>query len=100
MRRSGTCAATACRAITSASRCRPKPWKSCCARKADMPVSFEGKIVVAISSRALFDFEEENRVFERDGEDAYVALQLGRLDTPAKKGVAFPLVQKLLAFNS
>ena len=52
---------------------------------------------MAISSRALFDFEEENRVFERDGEDAYVTLQLGRLDTPAKRGVAFPLVQKLLA---
>jgi 5'-nucleotidase len=35
-----------------------------------MPVSFEGKLVVAISSRALFDFEEENRVFDRDGEAA------------------------------
>ena len=29
-----------------------------------MPVSLEGKLVVALSSRALFDFEEENRVFE------------------------------------
>ncbi len=65
-----------------------------------MPVSFEGKLVVAISSRALFDFEEENRVFERDGEGAYVALQLGRIDVPAKQGVAFPLVKKLLAFNA
>jgi 5'-nucleotidase len=65
-----------------------------------MPVSFEGKLVVAISSRALFDFEEENRVFDRDGEGAYVALQLGRIDVPAKHGVAFPLVKKLLAFNT
>ena len=65
-----------------------------------MPVTFDGKLVVAISSRALFDFEEENRVFERDGEDAYVALQLGRIDVPAKHGVAFPLVKKLLAFNT
>ncbi|HEX9183969.1 MAG TPA: 5'-nucleotidase, partial [Burkholderiales bacterium] len=65
-----------------------------------MPVTFDGKLVVAISSRALFDFEEENRVFERDGEDAYVTLQLGRLDVPAKQGVAFPLVKKLLAFNT
>ncbi|MGH8688387.1 MAG: 5'-nucleotidase, partial [Burkholderiales bacterium] len=65
-----------------------------------MPVSFEGKLVVAISSRALFDFEEENRVFEREGEAAYVTLQLGRMDVPAKRGVAFPLVQKLLAFNA
>ena len=65
-----------------------------------MPITFDGKLVVAISSRALFDFEEENRVFDRDGEGAYVALQLGRIDVPAKQGVAFPLVKKLLAFNT
>ena len=65
-----------------------------------MPVNFDGKLVVAISSRALFDFEEENRIFDRDGEAAYVALQMGRIDVPAKQGVAFPLVKKLLAFNA
>jgi len=65
-----------------------------------MPYSVEGKLVVAISSRALFDFEDENRVFERDGEPAYIALQYGRLDVPAREGVAFPLAKKLLAFNT
>jgi len=65
-----------------------------------MPYSVEGKLVVAISSRALLDFEDENRIFERDGEDAYIALQLARLDVPAREGVAFPLVKKLLAFNT
>ncbi len=65
-----------------------------------MPYSVEGKLVVAISSRALLDFEDENRVFERDGEDAYIALQLARLDVPAREGVAFALVKKLLAFNT
>ena len=64
-----------------------------------MPYSVEGKLVVAISSRALFDFEEENRVFEKDGEPAYIAMQFARLDTPAREGVAFPLVKKLLAFG-
>ena len=64
-----------------------------------MPYSVEGKLVVAISSRALFDFEEENRVFEKDGEPAYIALQYARLDVPAREGVAFPLVKKLLAFG-
>ena len=64
-----------------------------------MPYSVEGKLVVAISSRALFDFEEENRVFEKDGEPAYIALQFARLDVPARPGVAFPLVKKLLAFG-
>jgi len=65
-----------------------------------MPYTVEGKLVVAISSRALFDFEEENRVFDRDGEAAYIALQYARLDIPARPGVAFPLVKKLLAFNT
>ena len=65
-----------------------------------MPVSFEGKLVVAISSRALFDFEEENAVFEGRGEREYVELQLSRVDVPAKEGVAFALVKKLLAFNT
>jgi 5'-nucleotidase len=64
-----------------------------------MPYSVEGKLVVAISSRALFDFEEENRIFERDGEAAYIQLQYARLDVPARHGVAFPLVKKLLAFG-
>ena len=68
-----------------------------------MSASLEGKLVVAISSRALFDFEEENTVFERgDGphrDKAYMQLQLERLELPAKPGVAFSLVRKLLAFN-
>ena len=74
-----------------------------------MATTLDGQLVVAISSRALFDFEEENRVFE-DGmvqppvpgakkDAAYMRLQLDRLDVPAKPGVAFSLVQKLLAFN-
>ncbi len=71
--------------------------------------NLDGQLVVAISSRALFDFEEENRVFEEgmaqpllDGgkrDAAYMQLQLDRLDVPAKPGVAFSLVKKLLAFN-
>jgi 5'-nucleotidase len=65
-----------------------------------MPYSVEGKLVVAISSRALFDFEEENRIFDRDGEAAYIAMQYARLDVPAREGVAFQLVKKLLAFNT
>ena len=65
-----------------------------------MPYSVEGKLVVAISSRALFDFEEENRIFDADGEQAYIALQYSRMNVPAKEGVAFPLVKKLLAFNT
>ena len=65
-----------------------------------MPTSLVGQLVVAISSRALFDFEEENRVFEAGDDRAYMQLQLQRVEEPARPGVAFSLVNKLLAFNS
>jgi len=64
-----------------------------------MPITLDGQLVVAISSRALFDFEEENQHFEATNDRAYMRLQLDRLDTAAKPGVAFSLVNKLLAFN-
>jgi 5'-nucleotidase len=64
-----------------------------------MPATLDGQLVVAISSRALFDFEEENRLFEAGDDQAYMQLQLQRLDLPAPPGVAFSLVRKLLAFN-
>ncbi|MFO1217762.1 MAG: 5'-nucleotidase [Burkholderiaceae bacterium] len=65
-----------------------------------MGATLAGQLVVAISSRALFDFEEENRVFEASDDRAYMQLQLQRLERPARAGVAFSLVNKLLAFNA
>ena len=64
-----------------------------------MPASLDGQLVVAISSRALFDFEEENEVFGEGDDRAYMRLQYERLNVTAKPGVAFSLVNKLLAFN-
>jgi 5'-nucleotidase len=65
-----------------------------------MATNLNGQLVVAISSRALFDFEQENEVFEQGDDRAYMDLQLSKIDEPAKPGVAFSLVKKLLAFNS
>ncbi|MGD9944307.1 MAG: 5'-nucleotidase [Burkholderiaceae bacterium] len=65
-----------------------------------MPASLDGKLVVAISSRAVFDFEEENLVFERNDDTAYMALQRARLDVTAQPGVALALVRKLLRFDA
>lgn len=64
-----------------------------------MGVSLDGKLVVAISSRALFDFEAENHLFEKGDDRAYMRLQLEKLDEPAHPGVAFSLIRKLLSFN-
>jgi 5'-nucleotidase len=64
-----------------------------------MATSLDNKLVVAISSRALFDLEEENRVYESGDPQAYMQLQFERIDLPAGPGIAFSLIQKLLAFN-
>ncbi|HUR89719.1 MAG TPA: 5'-nucleotidase [Ramlibacter sp.] len=64
-----------------------------------MAVTLDDKLVVAISSRALFDFEEENSIFESGDPAAYMKLQLERVDVAARPGIAFSLVKKLLAFN-
>ncbi len=57
------------------------------------------KLVVAISSRALFDLEESHELFEREGLQAYQQFQRDREDEPLEPGIAFPLVKKLLALN-
>ncbi|MDH3693827.1 MAG: 5'-nucleotidase [Gammaproteobacteria bacterium] len=64
-----------------------------------MPITFDEKLVVAISSRALFDLEESHRVFTEQGVDAYCRYQIEKEDTLLEPGVAFALVQKLLRLN-
>lgn len=64
-----------------------------------MSVNFNGLLVVAISSRALFDLEEGHRIYEQKGIDAYCQYQISNENNTLKKGVAFALVQKLLALN-
>jgi len=60
----------------------------------------ERKLVVAISSRALFDLEESHQIFEREGVEAYCRYQVERENDILKPGTAYPLVQKLLKLNS
>ncbi len=57
------------------------------------------KLVIAISSRALFDLDEGHNIFEAEGVEAYSRYQIENEDKPLKPGAAFPLVQKLLALN-
>lgn len=64
-----------------------------------MPTSFAEKLVVAISSRALFKLDESHSIYEREGVDAYTQHQITHEDEPLEPGVAFPLVKKLLALN-
>jgi 5'-nucleotidase len=56
-------------------------------------------LVIAISSRALFDLEESHALFETQGVDVYAAHQVGNEQSILAPGVGFPLVRKLLALN-
>jgi len=59
----------------------------------------EHKLVVAISSRALFDMAESHLIFEKEGVEAYCRYQVERENEILSPGTAFPLVQKLLKLN-
>jgi 5'-nucleotidase len=64
-----------------------------------MPFNLDDMLVVAITSRALFDLHESDRVYREEGLEAYRAHQLGREDEPLNPGTAFPLVRGLLSIN-
>jgi 5'-nucleotidase len=57
------------------------------------------RLILAISSRALFDLADSHQVFESEGVDAYCAYQIAHEEDILEPGVAFPLVRKLLGIN-
>ena len=57
------------------------------------------QLVIAISSRALFDLSDSHEVYENEGLDAYSKYQIDREKEPLKQGEAFPMVEKLLRIN-
>lgn len=59
----------------------------------------DNQIVVTVTSRALFDLEKENAIFENEGIDAYRAYQQKHRSDPLNPGVAFPFVRRLLKLN-
>ena len=65
-----------------------------------MAVTLDDKLVVGISSRALFDLEEENRIFEEEGLEAYAAYQRAHENDILQPGTAFPLIKALHKLNA
>ena len=66
----------------------------------DPHAAADDRLVVAISSRALFDLGESHALFEREGLEAYRQFQIAHEDEVLAPGVAFPLAQKLLRLNT
>lgn len=65
-----------------------------------MSLKLDDKLVVGISSRALFDLEEENEIYENSGLKAYSDYQLKHEDDILKPGTAFPLIKALHKLNT
>jgi len=65
-----------------------------------MPVDLPDTLVIGISSQALFDLEESNKVFEAEGEAAYSKYQQQREAEIFQPGIAFRLVQVILGLNN
>ena len=64
-----------------------------------MPYDLKNPLVIGISSRALFDLEAENRIFETQGLKAYEEYQVLHEKDILPKGPAFPLVRAFLELN-
>lgn len=65
-----------------------------------MPVDFSKILVVGVSSRALFNLEEEEQIFREKNIRGFREYQLANEDKLLEKGTAFPLVEALLKLNT
>src|SRR5690554_1079535 len=65
-----------------------------------MPVDFSKILVVGVSSRALFNLEEEEQIFRDKNIRGFREYQLANEDKLLEKGTAFPLVEALLKLNT
>jgi len=64
-----------------------------------MAYPIERKLVIAVSSSALFNLEESDRVFRDEGSRAYKDFQEQHIDSTLDTGVAFPFIRRFLAIN-
>jgi len=58
------------------------------------------RLVVAISSRALFDLDASHNIYQQQGIEAYCQYQISHEDEVLPQGVAYSLVRKLLSLNA
>ena len=60
----------------------------------------KSKLIIGISSRALFDLDDSHKIFEKEGVDAYKEHQILNEDKILNPGNAFGLVKKILDINN
>ncbi len=65
-----------------------------------MAYDLENRLVVGVSSRALFDLTYENTIFESEGVEAYCRYQVEHENDILRPGPGFPLIKALLNLNN
>lgn len=64
-----------------------------------MAFPIEQKLVVAVTSTALFDFSKEHEIFVHEGLDAFRSYQATNRHVKPEPGAAFPFIKRLLHLN-
>lgn len=64
-----------------------------------MPYELSNKLKIAVTTRALFRLEEEDKLYKQQGTKVYEAYQIEKEDELIPKGAAFSLIQSLLSIN-
>nr|XP_014349051.1 PREDICTED: cytosolic 5'-nucleotidase 1A-like [Latimeria chalumnae] len=59
----------------------------------------EDALVIAVSSRALFNMEKEHQLFLEKGKEAYVQYQIANEDNPLPEGTAFAFIKAVQKVN-
>ncbi len=65
-----------------------------------MPYPIERKLVVGVSSSALFDMSNADRIFREEGFEAYRKYQQSNRNKLLKIGPAFPFIRRFLSINN
>ena len=59
----------------------------------------KSKLIIGISSRALFDLDESHEIYKKEGLKSYEDYQIENEDKTLEPGEAFGLVKKILKIN-
>lgn len=65
-----------------------------------MPYDISNKLKIAVTTRALFKLESENKLYEENGRDEYEKYQISKENDILSRGAAFSLIQSLLYINT
>ena len=64
-----------------------------------MAYDISNKLKIAVTTRALFKLEDENKLYNEKGQEAYESYQIEKENELLNKGAAFSLIQSLLSIN-